>query len=518
MTRIKLKYGFTMVEMLLVIAIIGVLVAVFFGTSFRNAKLKAQDSKKQSDLSSYRTAIQQYANTNGKYPIFASDVELSGGSVCSTLGISAYIPSCPVSEDASAPYYYRSTGNGDEYCVWTKMSRTDDCYKFCSGDTSGNYPELSGICSPSTIGGSTPPPTSATPSPTPTTSSSCAQLPVITLVSPAANHIYSAGTTGAALTAQVTFNTCTNTRTRQIWVRDVTAGASFSQLCTYSADTGDTTFSCNYSSLIGGHQYEWYGRAINENGQANTAHRFFTITSTDSPTSTPTPTASPTPSTGGAPIWMANSTAVATAATKVSRTWATTNPDRLYLVAVTANGNSSISSVVSINGGSMTWSHVATTCSGRGTGMVSIWKALSGADTGTGGVQVNFSSTVNSTVLNVTEYSNTSGTIGNLIRINTLGGSGTCSGGTDSTSYTSSIPASANSSIFGAVNGMSSVANHNVNSPLIEKNERTSGSGTTAASLSTVERSFTSAQTVTTAGNFGSTLTDWSAIFIEVKP
>ncbi len=66
------KQGFTLIELLVVIAIIGLLSAVIVA-SLNTARLKADDTKRISDLHQIRTALEIYYNTNRTYPIGSFD-------------------------------------------------------------------------------------------------------------------------------------------------------------------------------------------------------------------------------------------------------------------------------------------------------------------------------------------------------------------------------------------------------------------------------------------------------------
>ncbi len=106
--------------------------------------------------------------------------------------------------------------------------------------------------------------------------SNCA-LPIVNLVSPANSASLASGTTSTALSASVQFRTYNNVRSRAIYTRDVTAGAAFAQLCTFSADTGDLTFNCTKSGLINGHSYQWYATATNEGGTTTSSTWSFSV-------------------------------------------------------------------------------------------------------------------------------------------------------------------------------------------------------------------------------------------------
>lgn len=66
--NLKFQRGFTLLELLIVIAIIGVLVSI--GTvSYSGAQKKSRDAKRQGDMKAIQNAFEQYyADNNGNYP------------------------------------------------------------------------------------------------------------------------------------------------------------------------------------------------------------------------------------------------------------------------------------------------------------------------------------------------------------------------------------------------------------------------------------------------------------------
>jgi len=66
------KSGFTLIELLVVVAIIGILATVVL-SSLSNARERARDAKRLSDIKTIQTALEMYANdNNGRYPMTRS--------------------------------------------------------------------------------------------------------------------------------------------------------------------------------------------------------------------------------------------------------------------------------------------------------------------------------------------------------------------------------------------------------------------------------------------------------------
>lgn len=103
--------GFTLIEILVVISIIGILVSLsLFG--IQNSRKSARDAKRKSDIESIRSALEMYKADNGVYP-----------DGLSYLG-SGYIPSIPLdplSPDREYSYSCSPLGNCVAYSLCASL-------------------------------------------------------------------------------------------------------------------------------------------------------------------------------------------------------------------------------------------------------------------------------------------------------------------------------------------------------------------------------------------------------------
>jgi len=122
------RSGFTLLELLIVIAIIGILVAI--GTaSYASAQKRARDTRRQGDMKAIQNAFEQFYSQNGTYPSscsISSDF-LLGGIPSDPLG-QAYFQSCNVSSycfcagldlpgKGNATNKHCNFGSGNFFCV-----------------------------------------------------------------------------------------------------------------------------------------------------------------------------------------------------------------------------------------------------------------------------------------------------------------------------------------------------------------------------------------------------------------
>src|ERR1035437_3802280 len=76
----KRNKGFTIVELLIVIVVIGIL-ALLVITTYSGIQAKARNSKRQSDIKSLQTQLEAYFSQNGYYP---SRTDLNGAAWLTT--------------------------------------------------------------------------------------------------------------------------------------------------------------------------------------------------------------------------------------------------------------------------------------------------------------------------------------------------------------------------------------------------------------------------------------------------
>ena len=142
------KHGFTLVELITVIAIIGMLAAVAVYT-FPQARKQARDQQRKSDLRQYQAALEAYANANGgNFPSMPGD---PAPALCTTSidldgkGFIALCPEDPFFTVATQKYRYDSDGAGGggvatKYVVYATLESPSSTtyWVICSIGKGGN--------------------------------------------------------------------------------------------------------------------------------------------------------------------------------------------------------------------------------------------------------------------------------------------------------------------------------------------------------------------------------------------
>jgi len=140
----NLKSGFTLVELLVVMAILGILTVITLG-NFRTSQIKARDAQRKSDLRQISNALEAYYNDHAGYPggnssgkMLACGCEGTGGDdpcdwdedpgqreFCDANNTvyMTKVPGDPLS-DPSHSYCYKS--NGNYFQLYAKLENEKD--------------------------------------------------------------------------------------------------------------------------------------------------------------------------------------------------------------------------------------------------------------------------------------------------------------------------------------------------------------------------------------------------------
>lgn len=142
------KKGFTLIEILIVVAIIGILASVVV-VGLGPAQKSGRDSRRVSDLRSVQNALELYYGKNGQYPNSGINSWTDFSSVLTGAGIGTnQIPKDPTS---SRDYVYRVDSAGTTYVLGALLEDTtgnimSSSYTGALPDTGTTLPSGGGVC------------------------------------------------------------------------------------------------------------------------------------------------------------------------------------------------------------------------------------------------------------------------------------------------------------------------------------------------------------------------------------
>ncbi len=117
----KIQAGFTVIEILIVISIIGVLMTLAF-SGFTSVQQDGRDLRRRDDIDTLNAAVQQYRSRHGSYPIASTFAEFS--TILIDEGIISVAPTDPLNS-GSHLYFYESDPDGRYYILWAVLENTD---------------------------------------------------------------------------------------------------------------------------------------------------------------------------------------------------------------------------------------------------------------------------------------------------------------------------------------------------------------------------------------------------------
>lgn len=142
--------GFTLIEMILVMAVITTLAAVFLNT-YPAAQSRARDSRRKSDINQYASVLEVYANShNSLFPGSITGQSFSTAP-CTTLGVTSCVVDPRDGENVChgnnlCRYYYHAnncdnlTACATQYFIRARMESEADWWVICSDGRRGTVP------------------------------------------------------------------------------------------------------------------------------------------------------------------------------------------------------------------------------------------------------------------------------------------------------------------------------------------------------------------------------------------
>jgi general secretion pathway protein G len=135
----KFSSGFTLLELLVVMAVIGMMGSVIYiGINPQGQINKANDAKRKSDIAAIQSALEQFRFDNGSYPL-TSQFDSAGCSGSLNAGGITYLQRVPCDPRTRTAYDYGRNDTTGNYCLRACLQNTSDSQRDSTLYGSDNY-------------------------------------------------------------------------------------------------------------------------------------------------------------------------------------------------------------------------------------------------------------------------------------------------------------------------------------------------------------------------------------------
>lgn len=130
------RSGFTLIELMIVMIIMGVLVTIGIGT-FTSSQKKSRDVKRKNDLRQISISLEAYNNDKGQYPDSSATGTMLGcgvndsqecawGGTFSDKNDTLYMVQLPTDPTSTRRYFYVAAANNKSYQLYARLENTQD--------------------------------------------------------------------------------------------------------------------------------------------------------------------------------------------------------------------------------------------------------------------------------------------------------------------------------------------------------------------------------------------------------
>ena len=116
MKQIKSSAGWTLAELLIVVAIVAILAVIFLLVSWKRNIYRAHDAQRKTDVANIRRAFEEYYNDKNCYP----PLDILNDCWSTTSDISPYLAKIPCDPTTQEPYKYESDSQTNT-CVGNRV-------------------------------------------------------------------------------------------------------------------------------------------------------------------------------------------------------------------------------------------------------------------------------------------------------------------------------------------------------------------------------------------------------------
>lgn len=146
----KYNKGFSLLELLVVVLIIGILAAIAL-PQYRFAVGKTKLAELKLRTKTLSDSIQNYYLVNNEYPLRPQDLDAdfqnnNGGITCDVMKTAQYIACNRTIFGKQISYYVWKSSGKPYYCYVWNTNRTHPANLLCEKDTGDHYPNCTTVC------------------------------------------------------------------------------------------------------------------------------------------------------------------------------------------------------------------------------------------------------------------------------------------------------------------------------------------------------------------------------------
>lgn len=119
----KSQRGFTLIEILIVVAIIAILASVVL-VGLGPTQAQGRDARRISDLREVQTGLELYYNKNGVYPTASTWADMTAALTQGNIGVSQI----PVDPSGNQKYSYENTAGASDYVIGAQLETNSSAF------------------------------------------------------------------------------------------------------------------------------------------------------------------------------------------------------------------------------------------------------------------------------------------------------------------------------------------------------------------------------------------------------